>query len=184
MSHPTSLARAVGRAVELADVPTPGGGAVVAARDAAAAAAQLDALRLAAREVRPGLVWVLWDGHRPAAVHRAAARAGLVPVASYRYVGSWASPTHLVRVGRGQALRWFAASARPRWGRRSRLARLGNYLPRVGHRFFDGTAVLLRRVGRRRADVAGSELRGAPPCSSRSGGPATSVAAPPPDAWC
>jgi hypothetical protein len=159
---PASLAWAVGTAAELADAPAPAGGAVVAAHDAADAAAQLDALHLAASAGGPGLVWVLWDSrfhgpglghfHGPgggrghALVHRAAARAGLETVASYRFVGRSASPTHLVREGPGHALRWFATSVRPRWGARSRLARLGNYLPRVGHHFLAGRAVLFRAV--------------------------------------
>ena len=145
----TSLARGAGSGVEVTDVVTPGGGAVVAARDASDAAAQLEALLLAGRGDRPGLVWVLWDGHRGSfsAVQRVASRAGLEAVDTFGYVGSWASPTHLVRVGRGRALRWFATSVRPRWGRRSRLARVGNYLPWIGHHFLDGTAVLLVPTG-------------------------------------
>jgi hypothetical protein len=158
----TSLARAVGVGVDVTDVSTPGGGAVVAAPDPSDAAAQLEALLLAAHGDRPGLVWVLWDGHRryPTAVQRVATRAGLEAMGTFRYVGSWASPTHLVRVGPEQALRWFATSVRPRWGRRSRLARVGNYLPRIGHHFFDGTAVLLVPTGSAAPPWPGADLKG------------------------
>jgi hypothetical protein len=141
------LARGAGSAVEVADIPVTGGGAVIAAADAGAAAAQLAALLGAEGAGAPGLVWVLWGGTGAAAVRRAAAAAGLEAVAWYRSVGEPASPTHLVREGRGQALRWYAASARPRWGARSRAARVGNHLPLVGHRFFDGRVVLLRTGG-------------------------------------
>ena len=143
----TSLSRAAGPSAEVADAPPSGGGAVVAAHDVRAAAAELEAMCGAVEGGQPAAVWVLWRGGGATAVHRAAVASGLVPVASYGYVGTTASPTHLVREGQGSALRWFAASARPRWGTRSGLARRGNHLPRIGPRFFDGRAVLFRAVG-------------------------------------
>lgn len=177
------LARAVGSDVELADAPVPGGGAVVAAADAADATAHLDELQRSAPGERPGLVWLLWGGtgsdraggsgragvrRGGAAVQRRAARAGLEVVASYGFVGGSASPTHLVREGEGHALRWFASCVRPRWGPRSRLARLGNYLPRVGHRFLDGQAVLLRAVDGGAVAWPGADVAG--PDSGRGDG--------------
>lgn len=175
---PTSLTRGVGSAIELLECPAPAGGAVVAARDDVDAAARLEALCSAAGGDRLGLVWILWNGNARAAVHRAAARAGLEAVAAYRSVGTSASPTHLVREGRGHALRWFAASARPRWGPRSRLARLGNFLPLVGHHFLDGRAVLLRPVGGVALACPGEDVAG-PGAERGDGGPAAGAKAVP-----
>ena len=46
--------------------------------------------------------------------------------------------------------------------RRSRLARLGNYLPRVGHRFLDGRAVLLHAASGGALTWPGADVTGAP----------------------
>lgn len=132
---------AVGSTVALVDEAGPEVGVVLAATSEGDAVA---ALADVVRPGRPAVVWVLWPGQSAARLRRAAVRTGLVEVAAYRYVGSATSPTHLVREGSGQAVRWFAAAVRPQWGRNSRLATRANRLPVVGHRFFDGRAMVFR----------------------------------------
>lgn len=179
---PRTVAPGVGTVVELDDdvaaVGAGVGAAVLAVPAAGVAVAELEALGRAPGGGRPRLVWVLWGGRGSAVVHRAAARAGFRVVAAYRYVGTAASPTHLVREGPGHALRWFAGSVRPRWGPRSRLARLGNVLPRIGHHFLDGRAVLFRSgpgepLAWPGADVARSRRASGAPALLHLGGGAT-----------
>lgn len=62
-------------------------------------------------------------------------------------MGTATSPTHLVREGPGQAVRWFAAGVRPQWGRSSKVATRANHLPLIGHRFLDGRAIAFRSPG-------------------------------------
>ncbi|NNM48144.1 phosphotransferase [Knoellia koreensis] len=155
----------------IVDRPRPDAAVIVVADGAASAAAQLEAVCAEAGEAPHGPVWVLWRGWRAAAVRRVADRTGLVVHASFRCTDSPSSPVHLVREGPRQAIRWLGASARERWGWRSRFGSIANQLPGVGRYFFEGRAVLLGRPDTTLRWPGGVATGSAPAVLHLAGGP-------------
>ncbi len=92
----------------------------------------------------PGVVaWLLWPTGRSADVRAAVARSNLQVIGRFGVADDASSPTHLVRTDLTGARRWYAASARPAWGPRSRVARRVGSLPLVAPWGFGHQALLL-----------------------------------------